>query len=210
MVRTREATFQPGDVMLVRYLEGTTVLGAFPVRVVEDTGARVVVWLAPGTPVRYWSTADGADPRTIPLADRYRAGHGSTGRHWHGPGVLRAIPLDEPYQVVHFWGRGGEFSGWYVNFESLKACHGNRIDAVDWQLDLWIDAAGTPSWKDEDEADATVAVGYLDPADLATAWAAGEEIIAHFDEWAAALGDWRAWHPPAHWTIPELPADWAD
>jgi hypothetical protein len=209
MAATRETTFEPGEEMLVRYLEGTTVLGAFPVRVIEDTGSRVVVWLAAGTPVRYWATVDGADPRDVPLAERYRVAHGSTGRHWHGSGVLRAIPVDEAYQVVHFWGRGGEFSGWYVNFESRKMCHGNRIDAVDWQLDLWIDASGRPSWKDEDEAEAAVDAGYLDPADLAVARTVGQDIIDHFDEWRAALGDWRDWRPPAAWAIPELPADWA-
>jgi hypothetical protein len=211
MAEAREPAFGPGDEVLLRYLEDPgRVLGAFPVRVVEDTGERVVVWLAPGTTVRYWSTLDGGDPRLVALEDRYRAAHGSTERHWFGSGVLRVIPVHQPYQVVHFWGRGGEFSGWYVNFEQTKHPWGNRIDTIDWQLDLWFGADRRPTWKDEDEAAAAVDAGYLSPDDLALARRTGEGIIGHFDEWLADLGDWRDWRPPAEWTLPELPGDWAD
>jgi uncharacterized protein len=210
MAEARAAAFEPGDEMLLRYLEEPgTVLGAFPVRVVEDTGARVVAWLAPGTTVRYCSTMDGTDPRLVPLEERYRSPHGSAERHWYGNGVLRVVPVDRPYQVVHFWGRDGEFSGWYVNFESPKRWWGNRLDMIDWQLDLWFDAERRPAWKDEDEAAAAVEAGYLSADDLALARKTGEGIIDGFDAWLAELGDWRAWRPPADWTTPDLPADWA-
>ncbi|HLH99357.1 MAG TPA: DUF402 domain-containing protein [Acidimicrobiales bacterium] len=210
MAGTRQPTFDPGDELLLRYLEGQrTVLGAFPVRVVEDTGPWLVVWLAAGTRVRYWSTLEGTDPRTVPLDARYRSAHGSLERRWHGGGVLRVIPVDRLYQVVHFWHPSGSFAGWYVNFESPKRIDRAKVDTVDWQLDLWIDADGRPSWKDEDEAAAAVAAGYLDPADLARARAAGDGIIAGFDDWLAEVGDWRGWRPPASWTVPGLPDDWA-
>jgi hypothetical protein len=211
VVTARQAELAPGEEMLVRYRgPAGEVHGAFPVRVVEDSGSRIVVWLAPRTPVMYYAAPDGGDARDLPLEERFRRPFSSVRRDWHGSGVLRVIPLRETYQVVHFWDDAGDFVGWYVNLESPKTVAARKIDAVDWQLDLWIDPDGTPSWKDEDEAAAAVTAGYLRPEELAVAQATGRAIVERFDAWLADLGDWRTWRPPATWDPPPLPDDWAD
>ncbi|MCI1641207.1 MAG: hypothetical protein LKI27_06420 [Actinomyces sp.] len=115
--------------MLLRYLYPDGRLqAALPMRVVEDSGGTVVAWLSVGTQIEYWATADGlADPRTVPLPQRFRQALGHAPRRWEGSGVLRVIPLRECWQVLHFWNpRSGGFEGWYVNLESARQV-GERI-----------------------------------------------------------------------------------
>lgn len=123
--------------------------------------------------------------------------------------MLRVMPPDVPYQVVHFWRPDGAFAGWYVNFERPRVRHGACIDSVDWHLDLWIGADRKPVWKDEDEADAAVDAGRLRAEDLHTARKAGEAIIDELGTWPAPIGDWRSFRPEPTWRTPRLPTTWA-
>jgi predicted RNA-binding protein associated with RNAse of E/G family len=97
-----------------------------------------------GSEISWWATADGADPRSVPLEVRF-AGRLVTGpRHWEGGHVLRVLPAGRPYQVIHFW-RDGIFTGWYVNFESPVVWRDRVADTRDWHLDLWVMPDGTAS-----------------------------------------------------------------
>lgn len=168
----------PGDEVLLRYrYPDGRFQAAFPMRVVRDEGTRLTCWLAPSTPIMYWACEDGTDPRHVPLSQRFSQVLTTAPRRWEGNGVLRVIPMDESYQVLHFWDDDGEFIGWYVNLETPKTRHNRRLDAVDWHLDLLIDPHGSPQWKDEEEALTAVSAGYLDPDDLAAGRAVGQRII---------------------------------
>jgi predicted RNA-binding protein associated with RNAse of E/G family len=111
--------------------------------------------------------------------------------------------------VLHLWGDDGAFSGWYVNLEAPKTRRGTRLDTVDWHLDLWIDAAGVMSWKDEDKARAAVEAGHLPEQDLELAWTTGRQIIEGSSDWRDVVGDWRSFRPPVGWLALDLPSDWA-
>jgi hypothetical protein len=191
-----------------RYPDGR-LQAALPMRVVEDRPDRLVAWLAPQTEIMYWALADGRDPRVVPLGERFRMPLTTAARRWQGTGVLRVIPVRSTYQVLHFWDVDGSFSGWYVNFEAPKARRGTRLDSVDWHLDLWIDAAGVATWKDEDEAQAAVEAGHLSERDLELAWRTGRQIIDGLSDWRDVVGDWRSFRPPAAWLALALPSDWA-
>jgi len=143
-----------------RYRDGT-LQAALPMRVVQDDDT-LVSWLSSGTQIMYWALPNGDDPRSVPLLDRFNQVLSTGPREWQGNGVLRVMPRHEPFQVLHFWDDDGAFAGWYVNFEAPRRRRGDRVDSVDWHLDLWIDPDGTPTWKDEDEADAAIAAGHLD------------------------------------------------
>jgi hypothetical protein len=198
----------PGDEVLLRYrYRDGSVQSAYPMRVVADGGDRVVAWLESGTPILYWATATGGDPRERPLERRFRGGFSHVRRTWQGPGVLRVIPLDLPYQVIHFWHEDGSFAGWYVNFESAKDRRARTLDAVEWHLDLWFDREGRPQWKDQDEAGAAVAAGHLLPGELELSVDTGQSIVDDFDHWLAVVGDWRSYRPDPQWTLPDLPPD---
>jgi predicted RNA-binding protein associated with RNAse of E/G family len=109
------------------------------------------------------------------------------------------------YQVIHFWTTEGDFAGWYINFEAPRRRFGNRIDSVDWHLDLWIGPDLTPSWKDEDEAAAAVGTEHLRAEDLQAARHTGEGILADLPAWPSPIGDWRCFRPDPAWTTPQLP-----
>jgi hypothetical protein len=200
---------EPGTEFVLRYLYDDGSVGAvLPMHVVSDAPELMVGWLAPLTPIMYWSTQDGRDPREEPLDQRFIRSLSTAPRIWQGPGVLRVMPAGLPYQVVHFWGPDGAFAGWYVNFERPRARRGLFIDSVDWHVDLWIGADRVPTWKDEDEAAAAVAAGRLSAADLHTARTAGESIIDDLATWPQPIGDWRSFHPDPTWRTPGLPSDW--
>ncbi len=199
-----------GEEILLRYLYANgSVQAALPLRVVVDEPELLVAWLAPATPIMYWSTVDGLDPRDVPLDVRFRQELTTAARVWQGPGVLRAMPKDRPYQVLHFWDADGRFKGWYVNFEAPRVRTGSRLDSADWHLDLCIEPDLRPRWKDADEAAAALATPHLAAQDYALARATGEAIIDRLDRWPEPIGDWRDFRPDPDWRTPELPSDWA-
>lgn len=201
---------QSGEELLLRYrYNDGSVQAALPMRCVLDRPDMTVAWLAPETGIMYWATADGGDPRDTPLQQRFRQVLTTAARTWRGNGVLRVMPADQPYQVLHFWDNDHTFAGWYVNFEAPRVRTGTRIDTVDWHLDLWISSDLQPSWKDEEEAEAAVETDHLQPEDLYQARQVGQAIIDQLPSWPAPIGDWRSFRPNPNWTIPKLPPDWA-
>lgn len=200
---------QPEALLRYRYADGQ-LQAALPMHVVQDGPKLVVAWLAPGTQIMYWALPDGRDPRVLPVSERFTTALSTAERTWQGHGVLRVIPIAEPYQVIHFWNHDGTFAGWYVNLEAPKIRSGARLDTVDWHLDLWISAEGTPTWKDEDEAQAAVAAGHFRQQDLDRAWSTGQAIVDRLGDWPSVIGDWRAFTAPAEWTALKLPGDWAE
>ena len=196
---------EPDEVLLsYTYFDGSAQAD-FPMRVVEDTGTRLVAWLSTASEIRYWATVNGSDPRSIPLDRRFVERLTTARRHWEGPGVLRVIFSDTVYQVVHFWTPQGSFSGWYINFEAPASREGTTIHSVDWHLDLWITRDGEGRWKDEDEAAAALEAGHITREQFDTARIAGLEILDNFDHFLLRVGDWRSWRPPRDWGALHLP-----
>ena len=199
-----------GDRLLLRYrYPDRSLQAAFPLWKVESTDARRVGWLPAATEVSYWALPDGTDPRSLPLAERFAGPLGTAVRHWEGADVLRVCFPDRPYQVIHFW-HGTEFAGWYINFESPGQWTGDTIETRDWHLDLWIHPDGTPTWKDEEEADVAASFGHVSTSELDMARQAGEAIIADLASWLTGVGDWRNFRPPEDWGPLTLPEEWAD
>jgi GNAT superfamily N-acetyltransferase len=196
----------PGDQIAVRYLDrADRVLAVLPMTVAEDSGDRVVAWLAPDTPIMYWAAEDGTDPRLIPVEHRFDRPFISRARTWEGGGVLRVLMIDDTYSAVHFWERDGSFARWHVNLESSKVRWSGGLDTQDYLLDLFVEADGSHSWKDEDEAAVAVAVGALAADDLAAARATGERIVRSLASWPVNMvGDWRGFGPDPAWPTPSL------
>lgn len=169
---------------------------------------RKVAWLLVGSQISWWSTAEGADPRTLPLDIRFRSELTTAPRQWQGSDVLRVMPAGKPYQVIHFWS-SGVFTGWYVNFESPLTWNGPVGDSRDWHLDLWVSPDGQAMWKDEEEAVVAAECGHVSPGELDVARAAGQEILDDFDRWLSLIGDWREARPDTRLQPLPLPPDWA-
>ena len=206
------SAYRPGDVVAFRYLYPDGRLQAvLPMHTVQDDGEVYVGWTPPGTEIRYWATADGANPRDLPLPERFLAPLTTTTRYWRGTGVLRVIPRSERWHVVHFWDDARTFLAWYVNLETPKVEHGDLLDTVDSHLDLVVAPDRTPRWKDVDEAEAAVAAGAMDQGVLDEAWRTGRAVEALLPTWPVPIGGWTDYAPPPEFRDP-IPFDprWED
>lgn len=73
------------DRLLLRYLYNDgSVRAALPLRVVVDEPELLVGCLGPKTPIMYWSTADGRDPRMVPLVQWFHQRLTTAARIWEG------------------------------------------------------------------------------------------------------------------------------
>ena len=200
-----------GDEMLLRYrYPDGSIQAAMPMRVVRDEPRLFVAWLAPRTPISYWATDDGSDPRTIPLERRFEAPLSTAPRTWTGTGALHVLRPGDPFQVLLFWDEEGRFADWYVNLERPAVRSGNRFDAVDRQLDLVIAADGEARWKDFDEAAMAVGTPYLPLEDLVAARETGAAILADLPGFLDPYREWTGFRPDPAWPTPVLPEDWRD
>ena len=205
----QDESFQAGQEVLLRYrYPDGSVQAALPMRVVEHTEDLLVAWLAPGTPIMYWATEDGRDPRAVPLERRFLGRLGTAPRRWEGGGALHLIRPGQEQQVVVFLDAAGGFSHWYVNLERPIPRLGTRMDTVDRHLDLVIDAAGVARWKDMDEAVAAVGTPYLPLDDLVAAREAGAAILADVGAFLAPYRARTSFVPDPCRPVPDLPADW--
>jgi hypothetical protein len=182
----------------MRHVFRRRVLQAVPSTVVLAADGTVVTWIAPQTPIAYPSGLDGAG-RLRPLAE-----WSVEPRPWFGPGALDVTPLGRAHMIRHFWHDDGTFRGWYVNLQAPVRRVPGGLDSMDHQLDLWVDADGSVSWKDEDHLAQAVEQGMLTAEDAAAVRAEGEHVVA---EWPFPTG-WEKWRPDPAWPVPELPSGW--
>ena len=163
-----------------------------PVRVVEDSGRQIAVYLAEGTrfvfPPGGWPF-EGPHPW---------AGRGA----WTGHGVLVVHRPGDAHAVWHFWeGPERRFAGWYVNLQSPFRRDAQAFDTVDHELDLWIRPDGSWHWKDEEKMEGWVRRGRFTREEVDAIRAEGERVL---EEWPFPTG-WEDWCPDPSWRVPRLP-----
>jgi hypothetical protein len=98
----------------------------YPVRVVEDVGDRLAVFLASGTPI---SSPKGS----WPWSDE---GHPWAARgRWEGHGVLQMLSAVEPFSTCVFWeGEERSLDCWYINLQEPFRRTRDGIDSQDLEL----------------------------------------------------------------------------
>jgi hypothetical protein len=188
--------YAPGEELLLRHLHHGRVVMALPARVLAHDD-ELVAWVAPGTPIVYPVGLE--DGRLLPL-DRWTVEE----RPWYGNGCVFAMPPGRAHSIVHFWNDDGSFRGWYVNLQDPLRETPRGFDTRDRQLDLWIEAGGTVTWKDEDHLEQAVELGLMTAAECLAARAEAERVLR---EWPFPTG-WEDWRPDPAWPLPSLPADW--
>jgi Protein of unknown function (DUF402) len=194
----------PGEPALCRKLRNGAVMTALPMRVVADSPERTVLYLAPNTAFKSARTPAGTKVRDL-------SNWVSKDLVWAGGSLIRLIEPRAWHCVDVEFGAAGEFIGWYVNFQEPFQRARSRFDTVDLVLDLVV--APDRSWhlKDEDDFQRAVSDGHLTAEVENRVRAEAERMIGVL----AAGGppfcetEWLGWRPPADWTIPVLPEDWA-
>jgi uncharacterized protein len=203
--RERNAVMlDPGEPALYRRLWGGAAMAAQPMRVISDSPERTVLYLAPGTAFTGARTPEGTKVRDF-------SDWVTTDLVWVGGSLIRLTEPGAWHCVDVEFDAEGKFIGWYVNLQEPVRRAGSRFDTVDLVLDLLV--APDRSWrlKDEDDFLQAVADGYLTSEVESRVRAEVERVIGVL----AADGppfcepEWLTWRPPADWTAPALPEDWA-
>jgi hypothetical protein len=194
----------PGEPVLWRKLWNGAVMTALPMRVVSDSPGRTVLYLAPGTAFRGARTPAGTKVRDL-------ASWVSKDLVWAGGSLIRLAEPGVWHCVDVEFDATGAFIGWYVNLQQPVRRAGSRFDTVDLVLDLVV--APDHSWrlKDEDDFERAVADGHLTAEVANRVRAEAERMIAVLVAGGPPFGEseWLGWRPPADWTVPTLPGDWA-
>ena len=193
--------FEPGDVVVCRELCNGEVMTALPMRVVADSPARTVLYLAADTAFRGARTPAGG--KVTDLSDWVL-----TDIVWAGGSFVRILEPDLWHCIDVEFDADGMFCGWYVNFQEPLRRTPSGFDTVDLVLDLVVAPDGSVRRKDEEDFAAAVAAGHISHevaslvlADASSVTEAVARMAAPFDE-----RNWLTWRPPAEWTVPTLPA----
>jgi hypothetical protein len=186
--------FEHGDVILRREVWRGKPHLVHPVRVVEDTGDHLIVYLAAGTPL---ISPEGSWPwsETHPWA-----GQGV----WKGHGVLQLLSAVVPFSVWVFWeGPDRRLDAWYINLQEPFRRVDGGIDTQDLELDFVLEPDGSWHRKDDDLLDAWVEKGRWTTQQVVEIREIGAQV-----ERALRAGHswwdkgWAAWEPPEAWDHP--------
>jgi hypothetical protein len=152
-----------GDEIVVRYVEGGRAVSGLPVRILESSQERLVLYLAQGTLVD-WPAVAGRTIRDASLRGRFTTAWGHLPHVWKDGSLLFVFPRERSYGLWLFFGAAGAFKGeWYVNLQTPFQPTPIGIDTRDHTLDLWVAEDGSHRWKDEDELEAAVRAGTPSP-----------------------------------------------
>lgn len=208
-----DATWNPGDTIVLQDIWEGRLWNAKPMIVVEDRGDFIAAWMPKGTP---WQCA--VTPPTRPKSeDRgVRIAECIIHRDWHLE--ERAWPLSTlwlmkegwPFAVWVSWLETGErFGGWYVNIQEPIRRTERSLQTMDLTLDVVIDADRRWRWKDEDELELLVQFGAIDAKKAADTRKAGETAISLLEQSAPPFNErWAEWVPDPRWGVPALPDEW--
>jgi Protein of unknown function (DUF402) len=203
-VRQASAKLSRGEPVLWRKLWNGAVMTALPMRVVSDTAERTVLYLAPETRFKGARTPAGNKVRDF-------SNWVSKDLVWAGGSLIRLAEPGVWHCVDVEFDETGEFIGWYVNFQQPIQRARCRFDTVDLVLDLVV--APDRRWRLKDEGDfrQAVADGYLTAGTESRVRAEADQVISVLAAGGPPFceSEWLSWRPPADWTVPALPEDWA-
>lgn len=197
------ATIVMRGIMDERFQAGG-IVDVKPVTVVADNDRLVALWCPLATPTMRSVPTDPTKPRPW-TADQCRLVP-STWRWRH------ALLLHHPGQrwsTWLTWSSAWEFSGWYVNLQSLLCRTAIGFDVRDHQLDVVVAPDRSWAWKDEDDLRRAVDLGQFREDEAASIRRDGEAAISAIEIAGAPFGDeWRDWRPPTDWLIPRSLPPW--
>lgn len=201
-----DSVLSSGEPVLCRKLWNGAVMTAIPMRVIADAPARTVLYLAPDTAFRGARTRTGAKVRDL------SAGWVSMDLVWAGGSLIRLIEPGAWQCVDVLFDAAGNFDGWYVNLQEPVRRTTLGFDTVDLVLDLEVAADGTWNRKDEEDFERAALTGQLQLQTAERVRAEAERMISVVESGGPPFDEkhWLSWRPPSHWTVPALPANWAE
>lgn len=198
-------TFEPGQPVVMRHVRGDWRWAA-PMRVVEDRGDFVALYLQPGSTYSTMGDASGRPTRDF-VSERTRIP-----ATWGIHHALHLVRFGDEHATVLMWAEDTwEFRCWYINFQEPLRRHAGGFESMDLTLDLVISPDRQRwQWKDEDEfVEIGIAGGWYTHEQLARLKCYGEGVAA-----AAKAGEppfdgpWPDWRPDPSWRPLALMDGW--
>ena len=199
-------SWQSGNSVVLREIWCGQVRSGRPYTVVEDSPLRLVLYAAAGG---RWMRP--IQPDGTPL--KMRGPSWTLREEVSTEESLRVITPGTRHSVILFWTAGfTEFLQWYVNLEEPLVRTPIGFDYLDQMLDI-VAAADLSewTWKDEEELEATVALGRLSQMEADTIRAEGEQVMAALNARRPPFNEpWNRWRPDPSWLAASLPRGWCD
>ena len=203
-MRHEGAAWAPGDSVVMRHVRGDWVWAA-PMRVVEDRGDFVALYLQPGSVISRMGDVDGPPTRAFAEATT------RIPMTWGINHALHLVRSGDEHATVLYWDeRTWDFRCWYINFQEPLRRTQLGFESMDLTLDLLVSPDRTSwEWKDEEEFGYGIAHGWYTPEQLIHLKKYGERPLADAIAGRAPFNDgWEHWRPPDEWTPLELPPEW--
>ena len=203
-VRSR---FRCGKTILYRELdENGQLIDVKPVTVVEDSDARVALWLPVGTPTK---KPELRAHRSGKPRDWVIGSWALSDSIWKWAELLIIVRPGDCRATWVRWSADGVFQGWYVNLQSKLIRTRLGFDFRDHQLDIVVEPDRSWTWKDRDEFDLAVAQGRLTPEQDMAVRKEGDRAVAEIEgQGGLYSGGWENWRPDPSLPRPELRAGW--
>ena len=182
-----------GDIVALRNVWFGRIRGASAGFVVEQTQARIVVWVPVG------SEFVGPSARGVPTEWKLVPGTWDDGgvvvHHFGEPWIATHVrPVDKP-------------AWWYVDIVDSVRVTSTGID----YRDLFLDVVTEDELRvvDEDDLADAVALGVASTVEAHAAQRAAAHVLALVEGGAPPFhGEWERWEPPPAWAVPTLPPGW--
>lgn len=187
---------------------------ARPVTVVEDSPQRIAFYAHPGVQFvtrgienrRSMSLSERMDLFTRALDPDFGDFRLSTSPDRH---VLAICQPGAWHSVLLFWSIDWDFKFWYVNLQTPLQKTRLGVASQDCALDIVVRPNMAWDWKDADEFEALVAMGFFSHEEVSSVRAAADHMIATIESRGAPFNEgWEDWRPDEGWQIPHLPKDW--
>lgn len=200
--------FEPGEPVLMRHVRQGFYNWCAPMRVVEDRGDFVALYLHSGSTYARMVQENGQLSRDFTRAT------GTVVTTWTAHHALHLVRFGDDHATVLYWTDDSwTFRCWYLNFQEPLRRFERGFESMDLTLDALISPDRTKwQWKDEDEfVEYGIAGGWYTHDQLANLKKYGAGVVrqALAGEPPFAEG-WEYWRPPAEWGPLELSADWQD
>ncbi|HEY2506887.1 MAG TPA: DUF402 domain-containing protein [Streptosporangiaceae bacterium] len=203
--RDGERPFESGEIVLYRRVRAGRILHAMPLRVVSDEPGLTVLYLAPDTAFKSMRTADGGKVRDFSRPSEL------TDVVWAGGSFIRLLRPNAWHAVDIEFLPGGQFDGWYVNFQTPARRRAGGFDIDDLVLDVIVMPDRSWQLKDEEDFELAISGGHVSAAAAARVRSELIEVTGMLERWDMPFADesWPSWTPLASWLArPELPPDW--
>lgn len=204
--------WEPGQTVVHQEVWAGRLWAARPLRVVEDTDDRLLLWIPHGT--RRWvpvAPPHRPDPPDVNRRTIENLVHRDwqLGEHVWDVSCLWILRPDDWHSTWVSWRPDGSHLGWYVNLQQPMRRHEFGFEAMDLMLDIVAEPDLSWRWKDRDEFDEIAERGIFDADRSGRVEAEARAVIDDIERGRPPFNEpWPEWRPNPSWPVPSLPPGW--